>query len=167
VTAKNKLKAGIESAEQVLIITRVFDAPREVIFKLWTDSKHAIKWWGPRDHPATYLDMNVRPGGAWRGCLKSTETGKDLWQGGVFREILPPEHLVFTFAWDEERERGFETEVTVAFAERDGKTVMTFRQAPFRSIAERDGHQGGWTSTFDRLADYVRKLGDEEWPHSQ
>ena len=165
--ARNELKAVLEPADQVLVITRVFDAPRDLVFKLWTDSKHAIKWWGPRDYPATYLDMDARLGGAWRGCLTSTETGKDLWQGGIFREILPPERLVFTFAWDEEGERGLETEVAITFAEQDGKTVMTFRHAPFQSIKERDGHQGGWTSTFDRLADYVRKLGSEEWPHSK
>jgi uncharacterized protein YndB with AHSA1/START domain len=88
--------------------------------------------------------------------LRSTETGKELWQGGVFRDVVPPYRLVFTFAWDEEVERGFETVVTVVFTEKDGKTLMTFRHAPFRSIAERDGHQGGWTSTFDRLAAYLR-----------
>lgn len=94
----------------------------------------------------------------WRGCLRSTETGKELWQGGEFREVAPPYCLTFTFAWDEEGERGLETLVTVAFAEQDGKTLMTFRHALFQSIGERDGHQGGWTSTFDRLADYLREL---------
>jgi uncharacterized protein YndB with AHSA1/START domain len=62
---------------------------------------------------------------------------------------------------------GFENVVTVDFAEKDGKTLMTRRHAPFYSVAERDGHRDGWTSTFDRLADYLRKLGREEWPHSK
>jgi uncharacterized protein YndB with AHSA1/START domain len=114
--------------------------------------------WGPRDYPATYLDMDVRRGGAWRCCLRSTETGKELWQGGVFRDVAPPDRLEFTFSWDEEGERGLETLVTVTFIEQDGKTLMTFRHAPFQSIKERDGHQGGWTSTFDRLVDYLRDL---------
>ena len=70
----------------------------------------------------------------------------------------PPDRLEFTFSWDEEGERGLETLVTVTFAEQDGKTLMTFRHAPFQSIKERDGHQGGWTSTFDRLVDYLRDL---------
>lgn len=155
---RNEIAAAAERADQVLVITRVFDAPRALVFKLWTDSNHARRWWGPRDYPATSLQMDVRPGGAWRCCLRSTETGKELWQGGVFRKVAPPERLEFTFAWDEKGERGLETLVTVTFAEQDGMTLMTFRHAPFQSIAERDGHQGGWTSTFDRLADYLREL---------
>lgn len=157
-TARNEISVAAEPATRVLVITRVFDAPRALVFKLWTDPSHARKWWGPRDYPATHLEMDVRPGGAWRGCLRSIETGKELWQGGVFREVAPPYRLVFTFAWDEEGERGLETLVTVAFAEQDGKTLMNFRHASFQSIKERDGHQGGWTSTFDRLADYLRDL---------
>jgi len=141
----------VEQAERVLVITRVFDAPRELVFKAWTDPSHAKCWWGPRDYPVTHLEMDVRPGGPWRGCLRSTESGRELWQGGVFREVVAPERVVFTFAWDEAGERGLETLVSVTFAEQDGKTRMTFRQAPFQSVAERDGHRGGWTSSFDRL----------------
>jgi uncharacterized protein YndB with AHSA1/START domain len=152
---KQSSTAARAPADEVLVITRVFDAPRELVFKLWTDPGHAVNWWGPRDYPATYFDIDVRPGGAWRGCLRSAETGKELWHGGVFREVVPPYRLVFTFAWDEDGERGFETVVTVEFAEKDGKTLMTFRQAPFPSVKERDGHQGGWTSTFDRLVEYL------------
>ena len=77
-------------ADEVLVITRVFDAPRELVFKLWTDPDHAVNWWGPRDYPAADVHMDVRPGGAWRGCLRSPETGKELWHGGVFREVVPP-----------------------------------------------------------------------------
>jgi uncharacterized protein YndB with AHSA1/START domain len=126
-----------------------------LVFKAWTDPSHAKRWWGPRDYPVTHLEMDVRPGGPWRGCLRSRESGKELWQGGVFREVVAPDRVVFTFAWDEAGERGLETLVTVTFAEQDGKTRMTFRQAPFQSVAERDGHQGGWTSSFDRLDEHV------------
>ncbi|MCI0600496.1 MAG: SRPBCC domain-containing protein [Beijerinckiaceae bacterium] len=157
-TARSVNSAPAALAEQELVITRAFDAPCALVFKLWTDPNHAMKWWGPRDYPATYLDMDVRPGGAWRGCLQSIETGAELWQGGVFREVAPPHRLVFTFAWDEEGERGLETLVTVTFTEREGETLMTFRHAPFQSIEERDGHQGGWTSTFDRLVEYIRGI---------
>lgn len=145
----------VEPAERELVITRIFDAPRELVFKVWTDARHAKSWWGPRDYPATHLEMDVRPGGVWRGSLRSTETGEELRLGGAFREVVAPERVVFTFAWEEEGERGLETLVTVTFAEQDGKTRMTFRQAPFQSVEERDGHQGGWTSSFDRLEDYL------------
>jgi uncharacterized protein YndB with AHSA1/START domain len=151
--ATNRLIA--EPAERVLVITRVFDAPRALVFKAWTDPRHARKWWGPRDYPVDHLEMGVRPGGVWRGCLRGKENGKELWQGGVFREVVEPDRLVFTFAWDQEGERGLETLVTVTFADAGGKTRMTFHHAPFQSIEERDGHQGGWTSTFDRLEEYM------------
>jgi len=138
-----------------LLITRVFNAPRELVFRAWTDPDHIRKWFGPKDHPATRMAMDVRPGGRWRGCLRSTETGNDLWLGGIYREIAPPERLVFTFAWEEEGERGLETLVTITFAEQGAKTLMTFRQTPFRSTGELDGHRGGWTSSFDRLGDHL------------
>lgn len=141
--------------ERELVITRIFDAPRDLVFKAWTDPSIAMDWFGPRDHPATHMEMDVRPGGAWRGRLRSIETGKELRLGGVFREVAPPDRVIFTFAWEEEGERGLETLVTLTFAEQDGKTRMTFRQAPFQSVEERDGHRGGWTSSFDRLEDFV------------
>jgi len=151
--------AGIKpSAKGELTITRVFNAPRVLVFKTWTDPRHAMNWWGPVDHPAAHLEMDVRPGGTWCARLRSTETGKDLWHRGVFREVLAPERLVFTFTWDEEGERGLETLVTVTFAEQGGKTLMTFRHAPFQSAAERDGHQGGWSSCFDRLDAELARL---------
>ena len=87
-----------------------------------------------------------------------TETGADLWHGGVFREVAKPERLVFTFTWEEEGERGVETVVTVTFAERSGKTLMTLHQAPFQSDFQRDDHDGGWNSTFDRLAEQLAEL---------
>jgi uncharacterized protein YndB with AHSA1/START domain len=113
------------TADRELVITRIFDAPRELVFKAWTDPRRAQSWWGPRDYPATHLEMDVRPGGVWRGCLRSNETGKELFHGGVFREVAEPDRIVFTFAWEEAGERDLETLVTMTFAEQDGKTRMT------------------------------------------
>ena len=141
--------------ERELVITRVFNAPRELVFKMWTDPVHMAKWWGPRDHPAVSVKLEAKPGGRWRHCLRSVETGADLWHHGEFREVVPPERLVFTFVWEEDGERGIENLVTITFAEQSGKTLMTFRQAPFQSDAERDGHRGGWTSAFDRLDEHL------------
>lgn len=144
-----------ESAGGELCMSRVFNAPRHLVFRAWTDPKHVVQWFGPRDYPAKQMTMDFRAGGAWRGCLVSTEGKKDLWVGGVFREIDEPDRLVFTFAWDEEGERGLETVVTLTFAEDCGKTTMTFHQTPFRSVGERDGHHYGWSSTFDRLEEFL------------
>jgi uncharacterized protein YndB with AHSA1/START domain len=71
--------------------------------------------------------------------------------------VTPPVRVVFTFAWEEEGERGLDTLVTVTFAEQGGKTQMTFRQTPFQSVEERDGHRGGWSSSFDRLGELVTR----------
>ena len=137
---------------------RVFNAPRDIVWKAWTDPKYAVHWWGPKHHPATHLEMDVRPGGVWRGTLRSVEDGSELSHRGVFREVTAPERLVFTFAWDEEGERGLETLVTITFADQNGKTLMTFRQIPFQSAEERDGHRGGWTSAFDRFDEQLAEL---------
>lgn len=145
-------------AEQELVITRTFDAPRALVFEAWIDPRHAINWWGPRDYPATHMEIDARPGGRWRHRLRSTADGRELWHDGVFREVVPPERLVFTFSWEEEGERGLENLVTVTFAEEGGRTRMTFRQTPFRSADERAGHEGGWTSTFDRLDGHLEHL---------
>ena len=99
--------------EPELVIMRVFNAPRDIVWKAWTDPEQALLWWGPRDYPATEVEMDVRPGGAWRGQLRSVEDRRVLTHHGVFREVVAPERLVFTFAWDEDGERGLETLVTI------------------------------------------------------
>lgn len=141
--------------ELELVIERVFDAPRELVFKAWTDPRLALNWWGPRDYPARNVEMDVKPGGKWRCCLRSAETGEELWHGGVFREVVPPRRLVFTFSWEEDGERGHETLVTITFAEERGNTRMRLRQAPFDTADNRDSHRGGWNSALDRLAEFV------------
>jgi uncharacterized protein YndB with AHSA1/START domain len=143
------------SLDRTLTITRVFDAPRALVWQAWTDPRHLMNWWGPRWHVANEVDADVRTGGRWRHCLRSPETGEDLWHHGVFREVVPPQRLVFTFRWEEEGERGIENVVTVTFAKHGNRTLMTLQQAPFQSVAERDGHQDGWGSTFDRLDDFI------------
>jgi len=150
-----KRPPAVEAPEHGLVIIRLLNAPRDVVFRAWTDPSRVRQWWGPKDFPATDMEMDVRPGGAWRGRLRSTEDGRILSHRGVFREVVPPERLAFTFAWDEEGERGLETLVTVTFVDEGGKTRMTLRQAPFKSEAERDGHVGGWNRAFDRLLGHL------------
>ena len=147
-----------ESSPQELLVTRVFAAPRELVFEAWTDPAHLAKWWGPRKFPGDEISMEAREGYAWRNSLRSVETGEKLWHKGVFREVVPPERLVFTFAWEAEGERGIETIVTLTFTEEAGKTRMTLHQAPFLSIGERDGHSEGWNSAFDRLQELVEHM---------
>ncbi len=150
---------GKNDSANELVITRVFDAPRELVYKMFTEIEHAKKWGGPRDYPMTHLEAELKPGGKWRGCLRAKDTGKDLWQGGVYREIVAPQRLVYTFAWEEESgNTPTETLITITFEEENGKTKTTFRQAPFASTESRDGHNKGWNSSFDRLGDYLREI---------
>ncbi len=80
---------------------------------------------------------------------------------GVYREIVEPERLVFTFVWEEaDGTPGREMLVTVSLAEHDGKTRMTFHQALFESVEDRDGHRDGWSSSFDVLAEYLADLAE-------
>ena len=101
--------------------------------------------------------MDLRPGGAWRACIRSAD-GTDYRMAGVYREVVEPERLVFTFTWEEEGEPGHQTLVTVTFAEQDGKTRLTFHQATFEWVESRDLHRGGWSECFDRLDDYLARL---------
>jgi uncharacterized protein YndB with AHSA1/START domain len=142
-----------------LVITRVLAAPRELVYKVFTEIEHALKWGGPRDYPMIHLEGDLRPGGKWRACLRAKDGDEEMWQGGVYREIVPNERLVYTFAWDEESGNSpMETLITLTFADTaDGKTKMTFHQAPFVSTESRDGHREGWNSAFDRLVDYLRE----------
>jgi uncharacterized protein YndB with AHSA1/START domain len=143
------------SAGRELILSRVLDAPRQLVFRLWVDPQHAARWWAPRDCVLVACDMDVRPGGAWRRDM-ATQDGRVVWKRGVYREIVEPERLVFTYA-DEGADGtpGQETLVTVTFAEENGKARLTLHQGLFDTIERRDGHRGGWTSALERLAGYL------------
>jgi uncharacterized protein YndB with AHSA1/START domain len=146
------------TAERELVITRVFDAPRRLVFQVWTDPKHLKQWWGPRGFTVLSCELDLRPGGAWRIRSRAPE-GKEHVAQGVFREIVEPERLVFTHAWvDAEGRPGHETLVTVTFAEQNGKTLFTFHQGVFASITSREAHEKGWSSTFDLLVEYLAKV---------
>jgi uncharacterized protein YndB with AHSA1/START domain len=149
--------AALEPAERVLVIERIFDAPRSLVFKVWTEPQHLVHWYGPRGFTLPACKLDLRPGGAWRSCMLSPE-GREYWVKGVFREIVELERLVFTYAHEnEDGTRGHETLVTVTFADQGGKTKLTLRQAIFESVKERDSHRGGWNSSMDRLVEYLAR----------
>jgi uncharacterized protein YndB with AHSA1/START domain len=148
-------------AERELVVSRKFDAPRELVWQAWTDPKHAIHWWGPPMCQAAEMHMDLRVGGKFRHRLKSAEDGSALWLHGVFREIVPPERLVFTFAWENNPHVEFphaDTLVTITFDDEGGKTLITLRQRGFHSLADLEGHGQGWTGTFDRFEIYAAQM---------
>ncbi len=152
----DRLSEHLRSMAAELVITRVFDAPRDLVFDCWTDPEHLQHWQGaPRGFSVTSSESDIRPGGAFRICMRSPE-GQDHWLEGHYREIVKPERLVFTHAWlDANHKPGTETLVTVTLAERNGKTELTLRQTGFTSVESRDGHEFGWTSALDVLVDYL------------
>jgi uncharacterized protein YndB with AHSA1/START domain len=146
--------ANQATAQHELVITRTFDAPRNLVFKAWTAPEHMVRWLGPHNFTAPSCKMDFRPGGAYRACICAPD-GKEYWMRGIYREIVEPERLVFTFSWEEDGERGRETMITITFGEQGDKTRMTFRQAFFETVENRDSHHGGWTECFERLAQFL------------
>jgi len=116
-------------------------------------------WWGPRGFTTIYCDMDVRPGGAWRRTTRAPD-GSEYRSRGVYREIVAPERIVFTFVWEDAADNpGHEMLVTVTFIERGGRTELTLHQAVFESDALLQSHREGWTSCLERFAEYLRHPG--------
>jgi uncharacterized protein YndB with AHSA1/START domain len=146
-----------DEKDREFVITRIFDAPRSVVFRAWTDPAQVAQWYGPQGFTIAFLELDVRPGGAWRKCMRSAE-GKDYWRHGIYLEVTPPRRLAFTYLSDDPNsDPGHETIVTVTFAEQGDKTLMTLRQANFESMAARDAHNSGWTSCMVRFGAFVEQ----------
>ena len=144
-----------------LLIERTFDAPPALVFRLWEDRDHVIRWWGPEGFTATELDWSLTPGCPWHGAMASQEYGVSRF-GGVIREVVKNRRIVFTFRWLSDQTDDIETLVSVDFAERDGKTIQTFHQAPFANLASRDSHVGGWNSLFNKQRTYFENFAVAE-----
>ena len=152
----NTAHVANDTAGRVLTIKRLFNAPPAVVFDAFSDPRRMLQWMGPRDYPASFVEIDLRVGGRWRACLDSAATGEKLWHGGIYQEIVPGKKLAFTFAWDDEDgQPGNETLVHITFEDQADKTLMTFRQSIFDTIENCDGHRDGWNSTFDRLEEFL------------
>jgi uncharacterized protein YndB with AHSA1/START domain len=138
-------------AGPALEITRVFDAPRELVFAAWLDPEQLVEWSGPKGFTVPFIEGDPVPGGPWRMCMRSAEHG-DVWSHGVWREVTPPERLVFTTAWEtSDGSPDHEMLITVTLTDLGGRTEMHFHQATFTSDGSRDSHNEGWTECFDKL----------------
>jgi uncharacterized protein YndB with AHSA1/START domain len=155
--------------EQALVITRVFDAPRETVFKAWSEPERAMRWWGPRGFTTPVCKIDFRVGGKFLNCMRAPD-GKDYWSTGVYQEIVVPERIVCTDSFSDAEgnvvpashygmvgEFPIEMLVTVTFEDQDGKTKMTLRHAGMPAGENRDGANQGWNESFDKLAEYVVK----------
>lgn len=155
----------VQATDREIVVTRVFDAPRSLVFKAWTDPKHLVQWWAPKGWTTPFCKVDPRKGGRFHFCMRSPE-GKDIWGIGIYREIVEPERIVYTDAFADAQGNPVppshygmspghpaQTEVTVTFVEHEGRTTLTLRHSIAISVEERDGTQQGWNEMLDRLAD--------------
>ena len=153
------------TADREIIITRVLNAPRELVFKAWTESGHLMRWWAPKGCTTPFCKIDLRPGGKFHYCMRMPE-GRDIWGIGVYREIVAPSLLVYTDSFADAQgnpvppahygmsaSHPAETLVTVTFEEHEGKTKLTLRHTIPVSVEEREGTEHGWIEMLDRLAE--------------
>lgn len=157
-TEPNDLGVGKE-----VTITRVFDAPRELVYDVWTDEKHIASWFGPRSFTNPVVEMDVRPGGRMVIHMQGPD-GSVFPSLGTFTDVTPPERLAFTSAAYAGIGGPFllEDHTTITFTERDGKTELTLHAVVTRSTPEAAdalaGMETGWSESFDKLADHLAAI---------
>jgi uncharacterized protein YndB with AHSA1/START domain len=148
-----------------LVIERVFDAPRELVWKFWTDPEKIMLWWGPAYFTSPVCKIELRVGGRYLFCMRSPQ-GQDFYSTGVFREIVATERLVFADSFADAEgnvvsptsygmgaDFPMETLVTVTFEDApNGKTKLTMRNAGVPAGEMREMTIAGWNQSFDKLA---------------
>jgi uncharacterized protein YndB with AHSA1/START domain len=151
-----------DPTDQEITITRVFAAPRQLVWQAWTDPGHLAQWWGPRNFTNPVCQLDVRPGGAIHIVMRAPN-GVDCPMAGRYREIVAPEKLVYTSgALDEKGKLMFELLHTVTLAERDGQTTLTIRSRVIQKTDGADqyinGFKAGMTQSLERLASLLAKV---------
>jgi len=156
----------IKNKEEITI-SRVYDAPRELVWKAWTDPEHFKRWWGPKVFTTPFSKIDLRVGGKYLSCMRGPD-GKDYWSTGVYREIVPNERIVLTDSFADEKgnivpashygmtgDWPLEMLVTVTFEELGGKTKMILRHEGIPSGMMSELTEAGWSESFDKLADSI------------
>jgi len=149
-----------------IVITRVFDAPRELVFKAWLDPGHLAQWWGPKGFTNPICEVDARPGGSWRVVMRAPD-GSEYPCKGIYREIVAPERLVFSnMAEDGEGNPVLDGFTTVTFEDEGGKTKLTLRTRATALVPEAVSRLGGmdvgWSLSLDRLAARVALIAGRE-----
>ncbi len=151
-----------EPGKQEILITREFDAPRELVFKACTDPQLIPQWWGPRNLSTEVDKMDVRPGGQWRFINRDAD-GKAYAFHGVYHEVLAPERIIDTFEFEGLPETGHVTLETMKLEALPAGRTKLIAQSVFQSVADRDGMlqsgmEAGVKETYERLAELLKKL---------
>lgn len=156
-------KTHVETKDRKLLMTRIFDAPRELVFKAYSSCEHLKHWWGPKEWPMDECEMDFRVGGKWHFCLRGPNEGDESWGLATYKEINKPRKIVYqdNFA---DKDGNINQEmpgmlITVEFIEHEGKTKLastTLFDTPetLKSIVEM-GAVEGWNSSLDRLEEYL------------
>jgi uncharacterized protein YndB with AHSA1/START domain len=147
--------------ELEITITRVFDAPRELVWKAWTDPQHLARWWGPKMFSNPVCQADARVGGKWHIVMRAPD-GREHPCGGVYREVVEHERLVFTnIAVDSDGKPILDGLTTVIFEDLGGKTKLTLRTSATAVVdyaAEYlTGMETGWSQSLDRLTEYLAR----------
>lgn len=142
-----------------IVLTRTFDAPRDLVWEAHTSCEHLRNWWGPRRYEVAECEIDFRPGGAWR-IVHRAEDGEEHGFRGEYREIVPPEKIVWTFEY--EGMPGYVSLETLTLEEHDGKTTLTavslHGSKEARDGMIESGMEAGAAETFDRLDEYLETL---------
>ncbi|MDV2997077.1 MAG: hypothetical protein N4J56_006782 [Chroococcidiopsis sp. SAG 2025] len=155
-------------SDREIVITCVFNAPRELVFKVWTQPKHIEQWWGLKGFTTRVDEMDFRPGGTWRYVMCGPD-GTEYPVKGVFREVVPPERIVTSDEFDQGFERVIEADLpsgtivaTTIFEDLGDKTRLILRimhpTAEDRRKHEEMGVVAGWNSSLECLDEYLAKM---------
>ena len=148
----------MNDTENILRITRTFNAPRDRVFEAWTRVTDLKKWWGMDDSFTTPIaEVDLRVGGAYRLAMKPPDSDDLYIVGGTFREVMPPKRLVYTWAWEGTGEA--ESLVTVEFHDRNGITEVVLTHGAFADQARRDEHAAGWEGCLNQLTKLLAPTG--------
>src|SRR5690242_11330333 len=164
-TNTNQTTIIAEPGKQEVVITREFDAPRELVFKVFTDPELLPQWWGPRYLSTIVEKMDVRPGGQWR-FIQHDDQGNEYAFHGVYHEVLAPERIIDTFEFEGLPETGHVTLETMRLVELPGGRTRLITQSIFQSAMDRDamlqsGAESGVNETYDRLSEILEKAKNE------
>jgi len=150
------MPVATDTAAREIVASRVFDAPRELVWKAWSDPKHIVQWWGPQGFTTTMQEMDFRPGGAWRFIMHGPD-GTDYQNKSIYREIVKPERITYSHV------SGPLFEATVTFTAQGDKTRievrMVFESAELREKVAKDfGAVEGLHQTLERLGEQLAKM---------
>ncbi|MBX3729188.1 MAG: SRPBCC family protein [Candidatus Sumerlaeia bacterium] len=153
------------ASDREIVTTRLFDAPRDLVFSAWSDARHVSNWWGPHGFRTTTHEMDVRPGGVWRFTMHGPD-GVDYPNKIVYREVVRPERLVYNHAGEEDFDH-IRFHAVVLFEEEAGGTRVTLRTIfesadACRLVIEKHGAVEGAQQTLERLGRQLEVLLAEQ-----